>query len=324
MATTICTCVEPGPLEQQVCLLFESLRAFGGALAKAPAVAVQPRKGLAISSATRRKLAALDIDYVKIDRSGRHSWYANLNKSAAMSWVEENVDTTFVTWLDGDMVILRDIAGLLPDDEFGFAARAGEGYFGTDGEDDNAPFWARVSSLTGVSFRDGEKIEAIPDGREIFEYYQGGAYTARRSEGVCARQFNLMKAVIDAQIASEACGTFHYDQLTLALAARKTSRPRRRLPWALNYNFNLIKEEAIDRERLRECRILHYHGSFYPENFSRAARYFDELPDEPRRMIEAHAPLSVGLGPAARLARKALSTYRARKAERHARLAEVI
>jgi hypothetical protein len=59
--TTIVTCVEAGPLETQVLLLAETLRAFGGRWAKTNIVAAKPRRGPSISANTRRQFQRLGV-----------------------------------------------------------------------------------------------------------------------------------------------------------------------------------------------------------------------------------------------------------------------
>jgi hypothetical protein len=48
--TTIVACVEAGPLEAQVLMLAETLRAFGGTWAQTDFIAVKPRLGPSISA----------------------------------------------------------------------------------------------------------------------------------------------------------------------------------------------------------------------------------------------------------------------------------
>lgn len=311
--TTFCTCIEPGPLEQQVILLAETLRAFGGVYADMPFLAIQPRKGLALSSATRKELARLGVDYVRRDLVGEYSWYNNINKSAAMSWAETAIGTDYLTWLDGDMVIVREPEGLLTESDFGFAARAGEGYLGSDGTDVNAPYWRKVSSILGVPYDDTPLIESLPERRMIHEYYQSGVYTVHKDEEVSRRHFDFMKRILDARIASQSCGTYHYDQVTVSMAARGTRRQRELYDFKLNYNFNMIKEDSIAPDMVASCYILHYHGSFYEDSYQKAKPHLAPAPQALKEMIDARAPFIVHLGPAPRLARKAFSLLRERK-----------
>ena len=82
--TTLCTAIEAGYLEQEVLLLAESLRRFGGRRAGLPLVAVRPRKGPRIARATRRRLSELDVTLVEDEMlSVDYSWWAMANSDQA-------------------------------------------------------------------------------------------------------------------------------------------------------------------------------------------------------------------------------------------------
>ena len=136
--TTIVTCVESGPLEAQVLMLAETLRAFGGSWSKSDFVAVKPRRGPSISAHTRRELKRLSVEFIDENMNAELSWWNNANKSATIAKLEGRVSTRNVTWMDSDLVVLNPLDDLLPSPGTQFVARAGEGYLGSDGDDENA------------------------------------------------------------------------------------------------------------------------------------------------------------------------------------------
>ncbi|MBC7146330.1 MAG: hypothetical protein H5U24_13110 [Thioclava marina] len=217
--TTIVTCIEAGFMERQVPLLVKSLRRFDHVLARAQVLAIQPRKGPAISGATRRELKTLGIEHVRADLVGSYAWYNNLNKSAAMAWADRNCTTDFITWLDADMVFLGPTPEVVPGLDTSFVARAGEGYLGSDGADRNAPYWERISQIVGVDYKAAEIIESLPEGRPIYEYYQSGVYSQARRDGIGIRHLEFMKKVLDAAVGSIVARNYHYDQVTISMAA---------------------------------------------------------------------------------------------------------
>ncbi len=311
-ATTFCTCIEAGPLEQQIVMLARSLRAFSSPIAKSRFIAVQPRKGVPISLETKRALAGLDVEYVKRDIVGDYAWYDLINKAAAMSWAETHIATDYLTWVDGDIIFARDPISLLPAAEFGFAARPGEADLGTGGDDVNEPYWRKMSDIVGVSYKDAEIIKSIPDNVSIYEYYQSGVYTVHKEEGISQRHFDFMKRMIDAKVASKTCGVYHHDQATLAMAVRGTRRPRIRYDWLLNFNFNMLGEDGIKVEKMPDCIVLHYHGSLHPEFFAGAKKYLPMLPERSQALIRECAPFTVQLPLHTRAARKLVREFRAR------------
>src|SRR5262245_5661771 len=97
--TTIVTCIEAGPLEAQVLMLAESLRAFGGDWAKTDVIAVKPRRGPSIAPHTRRELKRLGVEFIDERFNVALDWWNNANKSAVMSQLETRVSTPYITWM---------------------------------------------------------------------------------------------------------------------------------------------------------------------------------------------------------------------------------
>lgn len=315
--TTFVTCIEAGLLEKQVVLLARSLRALDSNLSSSDLLAIQPRRDVTLASETRRELARLGVEVVTEDLAGRYSWNPHFNKAAAMCWAEAHVDSTFVTWLDGDIIFLREPLGLIPADKISFLARAGEIDQGTDGQDINMPYWARLSQILEVPYEDADLIDSVPPAKKIYEYYQSGVYTIRLGEGISERHFNNFKRLIESRVASRTCGIYHHDQVSLAMAVRSTRGERRVYPWEMNYNINIRQIENIDIEMLKKTKILHYHDSFLPGAYNSMKRFLAHIPEEPRRLVEECAPFTVTLPAIRRLRRKILRSGDLRKLKNH-------
>lgn len=317
--TTFVTVIEAGPLENQVVLLAKSLRAMESPLAGSDFVAVQPRRDVGLSPEARADLRALGVQIVSENLTTAYRWNPHLNKCAAMKWAERNVGTDFVTWLDGDMVFLRDPVPLVPRAGVSFMARAGEIDQGTDGSDVNAAYWDEVSRILGLDHRDAALIDSVPPAKPIYEYYQSGLYTLAREERISHVHHDFFVKLISANIASGSCGTYHHDQVCLAMAVRLSKGERACYPWEMNYNFNNIAISAIDPEMLARSYVLHYHGSFYPESYPLMVPYFAHLPPEVVALIEAHAPFGVRMPLDRRLVRKLRAKLRSWQYLRHSR-----
>ena len=320
--TTFCLCIEAGILEWQALLLCQSIRRFGGRYAQTPIVAVRPRFGPEISTEVRRRLAALDVRYVSGHFVGAYHWLPHLNKAAALAMLEREAKTEFITWLDSDMAFVREPEGLIPDAPFDYAARAGEGDMGSDGADVNAPYWDAVSKLAGLDFRAFPIVESWPEGRPMRGYLHGGVFTFRTDLGYGAKHLDYFKRIADARLSSQTCGVYHTDQVAQSLAAHAVAKTVRTYHWSLNYDFGLkpAPEEVV--ERVRDCKVLHYHDGLLPENAANARAMLARglLPSDAAALIEEFTPLTVTrMAPAPRLMRKALNVVRRERLERHKR-----
>jgi hypothetical protein len=220
-STTIVTCIEAGPLESQVLLLAETLRAFGGCWAKTDFVAIKPRVGPAISAHTRRELKRHNVEFIDETMNVDFAWWSNANKSAVMAHFETRVSTPNITWMDGDMIVLQPLDDLLPSPGTQFIARAGEGYLGSDGDDGNAEYWRAVCALVGLDSADFAMIRSFPEFRPIRTYWQAGIYTYDTSTRLGRTHHEIIRTLLSSRVGSKAAGVYHQDQVSLALACQK-------------------------------------------------------------------------------------------------------
>jgi hypothetical protein len=324
--TTFCFCVEAGRFESAGVLLARSIRAFAGAYAKLPIFAVRPRPGPELSRAAREAFDALEVGYLVGDLVGAYHWLPHLNKSAALALVETRAQTPYVTWLDTDVVVLAEPAGLVPETPFAYAARPAEADMGTDGDDANAAYWARASALAGLDYRRFEMIRSYPEEKLIHGYWHGGVFTYDRATGCGARHFDYFKRIVDARISSRRCGTYHTDQVAQTLAAHAVTDKVHIYDWRLSYDFPLEDLAPKKLAMLGECAILHYHGGLAPQNRERIDAVLASAaigPDQ-TALIAAHAPLRTEIALGQRVLRKAMYEYRAHLRARYERACEVL
>lgn len=321
--TTVISCIEAGPMEQQVIMMARSLRVLGTPLSKVPIIAVRPRPGPKLSRETRSILSSLDVEYRQVDLVGRYNWYPLYNKAATMAWAEQNVKTPYVTWSDSDIIFVRDVPDIIPKKGVAMVCRAGPGSLGTDGQDSNVGYWQKLSELADVDYKAADRITSIPDGRTIYEYYQSGLYSVLRAEGISQRHAALIRTAIDHKVASSDAGVYHHDQACLSMAARSSQGVRDLLPWEANFNFNMLDPDSIDRDILKRVQVLHYHGAFYPELFDLAQTFFDDLPPQTVSLIREYAPLHVKMGFSGRVERKVRNAWAKRKMREHVKACTV-
>lgn len=301
--TTFVTCIESGLLEKQVVLLARSLRALDTDIGRLDFIAVQPRRDVALARETRRALAELDVRVVSERLVPAFDWNPHLNKAAAMAWAERNVNSPYLTWLDGDLVFLRSPEGLIPDAGTSFVAMSANIDQGTDGSDANAPYWERVSQIVGVPYQAAALIPSTPPAKLIYEYYHGGIYTLRTADRISHTHQAFFLKLLEARIASQSCGTFHHDQVSLSMAVRTAPGARRLYPWEMNYSISPRRLDRIDSAMLARAMVLHYHDCFLPAGYAMMQGVLAALPDGPRRLIAAAAPITTTIPPFRRLIR---------------------
>jgi hypothetical protein len=314
-STTIVTCVEAGTLEAQVLMLAESIRAFGGSSSNLDIVAVKPRRGPRVSSETLKEFKRLRVEFMDERFNVELDWWNNANKSSVMSQLETRVSTPNITWMDGDMVVLQPLEGLCPAEQSQFIARAGEGYLGSDGVDKNAPYWHKMCELTGIDFERFPEISSFPERRRIRAYWQGGIYTYATTTRLGAAHFETIKKLLSSNIGSIEAGTYHQDQVSIALAIQKLGVRHSEFDARMNFNINTLAKDKADLIPMSEVKILHYHNALYREGLDWAKQYLNQLPQDRRELIDKYVPLTANGSYSARLYRMFLRVARQRHVE---------
>lgn len=313
--TTIVTCIEAGPLETQVLMLAESLRTFGGPWAKTDMVAVKPRRGPGIAAHTRRELKRLGVEFVDERLNVALDWWNNANKSAVMSQLESRLMTPYITWMDGDMVVLQDLDDLCPTDGAQFIARAGEGYLGSDGTDENAAYWHKLCALIGLDFDAFPMVVSFPERRRIHAYWQAGIYTYSTDTQLGRSHHEIITQLLSSNVGSRRAGIYHQDQVSISLAIQKLKLVHAEYDPRMNYNLSPLAKENARILSLRDVRILHYHNALYPEALSWAMEHIGELPQDRVELIDKYVPLTANATLLARVHKKILGTARQRRVD---------
>jgi hypothetical protein len=309
--TTLCTCIEAGGLEEQVMLLAESLRAFGGRYADLPFVAVRPRAGPRLAATTRRTLARLNIELVEKPLNADFAWWAHANKPATVDHVERHATTPNVTWMDGDMAVLAEPLGFAPPQGYDFIARAGEAYdVASSGTDDRADFWERLCAVFDLDFAAFPMITSFPDDKPIRAYWQTGLFTYRRGLGYAARYHAIMTKMLAGSIASKNAGVYHTDQVAASLTVQAMKLRYAEYDPRMNFNVNPADRLASLRIPITDVRIMHYHGALWPEDYGWAQTVIDPLAADRKALIARYAPFQGG-GGLLKLQRKLWSKARA-------------
>jgi len=287
--------VEPGDLERKCVLLVESIRTFGGALARSPCWLVQPRKGGRLTRRTMERFYELDARFVAVDLNRDWPHYPIANKIFATAFVERLLadDDAVLCFLDSDIVCLaepsdlllepRHDVGLVPVDKVGRGQPAGEAI---------NDYWRRIYDICGVDPERVWSVRTSVERAEIAAYFNAGMIAARR-------RFGLFNRWLEALARAGEAGPFerkqlhNLDQALLAGIALGQIERERVAILGSGYNYPLhLHEElahgvaAADTERIP---LAHYHGLFYKraclDRLPFARRHREWL--EPRLPIES-------------------------------------
>ena len=99
----------------------------------------------------------------------------------------------------------------------------------------------------------------------------------------------------------------------MSLAVHARAEVIRNYDWTLNYNFTVIDGGPKQREGVRQCSVLHYHGSLLSTHYERALPFLDALPNDVFALIREHAPITPDDRPGMRILNRLLRSHRARR-----------
>ena len=145
-------CVEPGWLEAQACLLSESIRRFGGALADGPIYAVQARGTQPLHRDTIAAFTTLGVRNHVGKFNTQLKNVQTTNKVFAVTEIEQIAVEDFLVFLDTDTVLLDEPAEfLLPEgSDLGVQPTVRKFRGSTGIEDPNDPYWRKVYAVCDV------------------------------------------------------------------------------------------------------------------------------------------------------------------------------
>jgi hypothetical protein len=308
--TFVC-CVEAGPLEAMTVRMIDSLRRWGGRLSRAPVLAVTPRLGPRLQIETLHFFQDHDVYYLKFTGDEKFTWNNFMNKPNALVLAEKVSDSSYLAWLDSDILILGEPEQLLLSGEEAFAACAPDKNVGTSGPHDaNDPYWRQLGVALQV------EIEALPwiftesDNQKIRLYFNSGVFVFRRGHDF-AREFLLdCRKILQEKISSQNAGIFFTDQVALGLTAFRLQLPYKLLTQNHNYAVGSKSLEAFNSETIKDVRILHHHDAMWPPLWPNLLNVLQESHPEIFLWLQSQGPLNNPLTHFGRLQLRLLKTVR--------------
>jgi hypothetical protein len=250
--------------------MVESLRRFGGRFARALVVAVTPRTGPPLQRSTRRKMEELEIEHLSIRPRQPYSWHHYLNKAYAIRAAEERVGSEIITWVDSDILFLREPNELELQEGEGFVACAPDlGMLGSRGTTDPYdPFWSRCAKLVGLELEDLPWL-TTGDGHRVRFYWNAGLYSYRRDTGYGREFLADFERALRERIACNHLQVHAMDQVMLGLTVLRMHLGWRAIPATSNFPVLSWLPHNYDPEKVRNVDILHYHDSMQPHLWPR-------------------------------------------------------
>jgi hypothetical protein len=269
-------CIEAGILERQALLLFESIRAFGGALAECPIYALAPRAGLGVRGAALDRLEALHVEYIDEVLNTECFEYGSANRVLAAAHVERTTAHEILVVLDSDTLVMREPAAFLLPPDVDVALRPVDlKDMCTSGPGDpHDAYWRDLCRTCGVSYDDIPWALSYVDEARAKASYNGGLVVARTERRILRRWADFFLASVRAglrpraaavavrsstgAVEAQASRMWGSNQAALSLAVWSTTR--RVLTLDPTYNYPLHLHEALGDRRARDLdRLVHVH-----------------------------------------------------------------
>lgn len=297
-------CIEDNETRDQALLLIESLRAFGGSLARSEVFAVAPRADLGVDRATRKRLEELEVTYHEEPLNTICPEYGSANRVYSAAWAAETsaADTLFV--LDSDTFFLGQPEPLGPGWDLAVRPVDVKGS-ATGGPGDRfEDYWAAVCALAGC------QLEALPfvattlDRQRIRASYNGGYSAVRRGSGILQRAAELFSRSVAAGLHPYPAGEGHRvfastgyvtpraaaywgsNQAILSVAAAAAAARVRQLDRRYNVPLHHLAEPAgwSDDWRGLDPIHVHYHWMLRAGHRPAALRTLAQLGVAPEKL----------------------------------------
>lgn len=270
-AITFVCCIEHGRLEDQTLLMLETLRVNGGRLAGERVLAVIGRWGAPLSSHTIDALDRLGVELVHAHDKNPTTWLNYANKIAAVSIAQELASTPLIAWLDSDVLIAGEPAGLLLDDNVDFGGRC-EYLPPVIWKDDSThlPYFNALCALCGTQVEDLPFIDIEHPKMQIRLNFNSGVFVWRARCSFASAYSETFEKLLRSRL-GQYDGHFHTaDQVVIApvLIAKRLSWQHLDVA-AHHMVFPGQIDGSIAAPSMAGSTVIHYSGSLTPPHRQR-------------------------------------------------------
>ena len=213
---TFVSCIEHGRLEDETVLMLQTLRANGGRLAQARVLLVVGRRGAPLADTTRSALQRLGAEMVYASEFNPAPWFNYANKIAAISVAQKLATTPLVAWLDSDVLIADEPAGLLLDDDVDFAGRCEhQPPAMVSNSPLHRPYWDALCGLTGIRSKDLPHVRLSHLGLDLQVSFNSGIFVWRRDSVFAQAYRELFIKLLRSRLAQHDGNFFTADQVII-------------------------------------------------------------------------------------------------------------
>ncbi|KRQ12604.1 hypothetical protein [Bradyrhizobium manausense] len=291
---TVVVCIESGLLEPLTLRMVESLRRFGGRFASLDVVAVTPRFTPPLAPTTRRRMAELGIDHLRVHPRDPYAWHHYMNKPEALAAVEARTRSNAIAWLDSDILFLREPNELeLPDGVDFIAGAPDAGVIGSAGAGDaNESFWGRSAALVGKRLDDLPWLRTS-DGRLIRFYVNSGVFVYRRATGFGRAYLANCKKFLELKVARTHSQVHFLDQVMLGLTVIERGLSWKMLPASSNFPVCGALPDNYEPSKVADVSVLHFHDSMGRALWGKLLDSLGPDHDRVRAWLEPQGPIEL-------------------------------
>ncbi len=268
------TCIEPGYLEAQSLLLYESIRRHTGRFRHCPIYAFSPRPGYTLSHIMRKRLEQLEVIYSDRPLNTRLPFFSMANKAAACAEVEAQGQHEILVWLDSDTLFFREPQQFDLPDFFDVAVRPINRKRNCTSGLVNHPFdayWRTLCQYGQLDYNDLPFLETCVDRKIIKACYNAGLIVVRSQKAIFRQWFELLQKSVDGGFDPRVDLVWDNDQPALSIAIWRNTKKVNILEPVYNYNIRAIDNPP--QQKMLESSLplvhIHYHKTFNFEYLDR-------------------------------------------------------
>ena len=259
-------CTEAGSLEQESLLLVESIRKFAGGLKDTPIYSFQVREGYEISSPTLNSFKSFNVIHQKLVLNSKYPNYPLANKPLLAAYVEQNIDTEIIVFLDSDIVLFSEPKEFLLPPEYEIGLRPEHHKkIGSEGKgDSNEAYWQKIYKLAGV--KEELFVTTTVDRKKIRAYWNSGVIAVRRKAGIfTAWKHNFEKLAETEDVSSINKANFYFEQSMFS--ATVSAMTKKIWNFSPGYNYPIHYHNTLPESEQRSSfgNTICIHDHFFRE-----------------------------------------------------------
>jgi hypothetical protein len=292
-------CIQPGFLEEQVIVLAQSIRLFGGRFKNAPIYAISPC-GEEIQNSTMRVLDSLEVCLDVRPLNTRMTAFKYANKAYALEHAENSYQHSVNVFLDSDTLFLGDPIQINLQDNIDFMARPVDkrGICRSVIDERYSDYWEKCCQVSGVELEHIPLIRTTVDKVQIHSNWNGGLLVTRRNKFIGSKWREIIERLWEYKICAQPDNFWGSGQVSFTLATTSLGLKAGILPEG--YNIPIHLDQQVPRlSQIRSPIHIHYHWMLEKDHHAEGLRRIQSmaLSDDARIYISSLKPFNHRRGP---------------------------